>query len=131
MLLDTSGLMCLFDQRDVRHSPATKYYDTATQRLAHNYVFAEFVALAIARRAPLPSALQFIDAIQHSDEIRVVWVDTDLHQRAMELLAERSDKRWTLCDAVSFVLMRGNEIGQALTTDHNFKQAGFARLLDR
>ena len=131
MLLDTSGLMCLFDQRDVRHASATKHYDSAIQRLTHNYVFAEFVALAIARRAPLTDALRFIDAIHHSNEIEVVWVDSDLHGRAMRLVAERVDNRWTLCDAVSFVLMRGNKIGEALTTDHNFEQAGFVRLLDR
>ena len=53
MLLDTSGLMCLFDQRDVRHASAISHYESATRRLVHNYVFAEFVALAIARRAPL------------------------------------------------------------------------------
>jgi predicted nucleic acid-binding protein len=131
MLLDTSGLMCLFDQRDIRHEPAARHYDSATRRLTHNYVFAEFVALAIARRAPLVDAMQFIDAIHHSDEIEVVWVDPGLHDRAMRLLAERQDKRWTLCDAVSFVLMSDNKIGEALTTDHNFDQAGFVRLLNQ
>ena len=131
MLLDTSGLMCLFDQRDNRHALATKQYESATRRLIHNYVFAEFVALVIARRAPLSEALRFIQAIHLSDEIEVVWVDRGLHEQAMRLLAEREDKRWTLCDAVSFGLMRGAKIGEALTTDHNFEQAGFIRLLDR
>src|SRR5258706_4258721 len=131
MLLDTSGLMCLFDQRDLRHALATKQYESATQRLIHNYIFAEFVALAIARRAPLADTLRFIQAIHRSHEIEVVWVDSDLHERAKQLLAEREDKRWTLCDAVSFVLMGANKIGEALTTDHDFEQAGFVRLLDR
>ena len=75
--------------------------------------------------------LRFMQAIHLSDEIEVVWVDRGLHERAMRLLAEREDKRWTLCDAVSFDLMRGAKIGEALTTDHNFEQAGFIRLLDR
>jgi predicted nucleic acid-binding protein len=73
MLLDTSGLMCLFDQRDSRHAAAAKHYDAATERLTHNYVLVEFVALEIARRAPLANAIGFIDAVQHSDEIEVVW----------------------------------------------------------
>jgi predicted nucleic acid-binding protein len=47
----------------------------------------------------------------------------------MRLLAEREDKLWTLCDAVSFILMSANGIGEALTTDHDFEQAGFVRLL--
>lgn len=131
MLLDTSGLMCLFDQRDTRHALATKHYESATRRLIHNYVFAEFVALAIARRAPVADALRFIQSIHHSNEIEVVWVDGGLHEQAMRLLAEREDKRWTLCDAVSFILMGASKIGEALTTDHDFEQAGFVRLLDR
>jgi predicted nucleic acid-binding protein len=80
MLLDTSGLMCLFDQKDNRHILATRQYESATRRLIHNYVFAEFVALAIARRAPVTDALRFIDSIHHSKEIEVVWVDSGLHE---------------------------------------------------
>ena len=131
MLLDTSGLMCLFDHRDSRHAAATKLYNSASQRLTHNYVFAEFVALAIARRAPLIHALPFIEAIQRANEIKTVWVDRNLHERAIRLLTERQDKLWTLCDAVSFVLMNDERVQQALTTDHDFEQAGFERLLSQ
>jgi predicted nucleic acid-binding protein len=131
MLLDTSGLMCLFDQREVRHAFAIRHYESATQRLVHNYVFAEFVALAIARRAPLADALRFIEAIHRADEIETVWVDPQVHESAMRLLIQVDDKRWSLCDAVSFLLMTAYSISHALTTDHNFEQAGFVRLLDR
>jgi predicted nucleic acid-binding protein len=122
--------MCLFDQRDMRHAAATRHYDSAVQRLTHNYILAEFVALAIARRAPFKSALQFIEAIYHGDDVEIAWIDMGQHDRAMKLLKERPDKRWTLCDAVSFSLMAGRKITEALTTDHNFEQAGFARLLN-
>ncbi|MGZ8844760.1 MAG: type II toxin-antitoxin system VapC family toxin [Pyrinomonadaceae bacterium] len=131
MLLDTSGLMCLFDQRDSRHASATKLFDSANRRLTHNYVFAEFVALAIARRAPLSQALLFIEAIHNSDEIKTVWVDPSFHERAIQLLTARHDKLWSLCDAVSFVLMNDESVERALTTDHNFEQAGFVRLLSQ
>ena len=127
MLVDTSGLMCLFDQRDFRNASATKEYDSARRRLSHNYVFVEFIALAIARCAPLHDALHFIEAIYHSDEVEVVWVDPGLNEQAMRLLTERSDKRWSLCDAVSFVVMKEKGLLDALTTDHNFEQAGFVR----
>jgi predicted nucleic acid-binding protein len=131
MLLDTSGLMCLFDRRDSRHSNATEIYESASHRLSHNYVLAEFVGLVIARRAPKTQALQFIDVIARGDEIEVVWVDRELHDRAMRLLVQRHDKTWSLCDAVSFVLMNEKRELEALTTDHNFEQAGFLRLLDQ
>ena len=40
-----------------------------------------------------------------------------------------SDKTYSLCDAVSFVLMRGRGMTDALTTDRHFEQEGFRRLL--
>jgi predicted nucleic acid-binding protein len=74
-------------------------------------------------------ALGFIGAIGFSEEIEVIWVDHDLHDRSMALLNQRNDKAWSLCDAVSFVVMKERGIFEALTTDHNFQQAGFIRLL--
>ena len=129
MLLDTSGLMCLFDKGDSRHAEAIKQYNSARRRLTHNYVLAEFVALAIARRAPREEALRFVDALLNGDEIVIAWVDRDLHQRSMLLLNQRKDKSWSLCDAVSFVMMKEQRTQEALTTGHNFEQAGFVRLL--
>ena len=47
----------------------------------------------------------------------------------MKLLFERQDKTYSLCDAVSFVLMRRRGMTDALTTDQHFEQEGFVRLL--
>jgi len=47
----------------------------------------------------------------------------------MELLIAREDKTYSLCDAVSFVLMRQRGMTDALTTDRHFEQEGFVRLL--
>lgn len=35
----------------------------------------------------------------------------------------------TLCDAVSFLIMRERQFREALTTDRHFEQEGFIRLL--
>lgn len=129
MLLDTSGLMCLLDKRETRHGRATDLYNSALRLICHNYVLAEFVALTIARGVPRPAALQFMDAIARSGEIEVFWVDKELHERALQLLSQRMDKAWSLCDAASFVVMEDQGVSEALTTDHNFEQAGFTRLL--
>jgi predicted nucleic acid-binding protein len=130
MFIDTSGLMCLFDAGDHRHSPAIKHFESTTARLTHNYVLAEFVALATARRAPRKEALRFVDALASDAEVDVKWVSPELHERAMRLLFERGDRAWSLCDAVTFVIMADEHIVDSLTTDHHF-QIGFVRLLDR
>ena len=129
MLLDTSGLMCLFDRRDFRHQNAFEFYNAAPTRLTHNYVLLEFVALAQARNVPRAEALTFIADLFDDPEVEVIWVDTNLHQDALALLQERLDKTWSLCDAVSFLLMQQRSLTEALTTDHHFEQAGFIKLL--
>ncbi len=79
---------------------------------------------------PRKSVLAFVTDLQESSDVEVVYVNERLHRAALRLLQKRLDKAWTLCDAVSFVLMRELKIEEALTTDHHFDQAGFARLLN-
>ncbi|MFN0279480.1 MAG: type II toxin-antitoxin system VapC family toxin [Pyrinomonadaceae bacterium] len=74
--------------------------------------------------------LEFASNLLIDSEISLVWVDESLTLRAVDLLNDRSDKIWSLCDAVSFVLMEEQGITEALTTDHDFEQAGFIKLLD-
>ena len=129
MLLDTSGLMCLFDRRDFRHQDAVDFYDAARVRLIHNYVMAEFVALAQVRGLPRAMALNFVADFLDDPEVEVSWVERNHHQAALALLRKFGDKTWSLCDAVSFLFMQQREMTEALTTDHHFEQAGFTRLL--
>ena len=69
-----------------------------------------------------------MDLLDNPD-IETVWVDEQLHREAMQLLIDRQDKTYSLCDAVSFVLMRQRKTTTALTTDRHFEQEGFVKLL--
>ena len=129
MFLDTSGLLCLHHAAEREHVAAVVHFDASPVKLTHNYVLAEFVALAQARGFPRQEALEFVADLQDSSEVTVVYVSEQLHRQALRLLHERLDKSWSLCDAVSFLLMQGLSISQALTTDHHFEQASFVRLL--
>jgi predicted nucleic acid-binding protein len=129
MFLDTSGLLCLHNRAESFHAQARTLYHAAHDRLTHNYVLAEFVALANARRLPRMAALTFIVDLVGNPDIETAWVDVTLHREAMDLLLARQDKTYSLCDAVSFVVMRQHHLAEALTTDHHFEQEGFQRLL--
>jgi predicted nucleic acid-binding protein len=129
MLLDTSGLMCCFDADEGRHVAAMSLYDSAAVRLIHNYVLAEFVAPCQARGLPREASLDFASEILRDSDVEVVWVDPAAHEKAMQMLRNQLDKSYSLCDAVSFVLMEQRNLTGALTTDHHFDQAGFQRLL--
>jgi uncharacterized protein len=129
MLLDTSGLLCLQYKTESLHTQALSEYQKANNRLTHSYIISEYVALANARRFPRLSALTFVVDLLDNPDIEVVWVDESLHREAVELLLARQDKSYSLCDSVSFVLMRQRGIVNALSTDKHFEQEGFNRLL--
>ncbi|MFN7944810.1 MAG: PIN domain-containing protein [Blastocatellia bacterium] len=130
MFLDTSGLMCLLDHRDHRHVKALEFYRPARIRIISSYVLAEYVALAQVRGMPRRQTLEFSAEILEDKTVEIVWVTESLHLRALQLLRARQDKTYSLCDAVSFVLMRDYGIHEALTTDRHFEQEGFTRLLE-
>ncbi len=129
MLLDTSGLLCLLHKDETQHAEAMRLYSHADRRLTHSYVLAEFISLAQARGFPRPKALAFSERVLADITVELIWVDEAIHRQALELLQARPDKTYSLCDAVSFVLMRARGVQDALTTDKHFEQEGFIRLL--
>jgi predicted nucleic acid-binding protein len=129
VLLDTSGLLCYLDRSDARHGDAIALFRSAPVRLTHSYVLSELIPLCEARRVPRSRALVFMHDLLDSPHVEVVWVEQSAHRAAMALLEERPDKTYSICDAVSFLLMRQRGITGALTTDRHFEREGFVRLL--
>ena len=129
MLLDTSGLYCYLYEGDARHREAVRLLDSAQVRLTHSYVLAELVALCTTRGIDRQMTLSFVSELAGAPEVGVVWVGEAEHRSAMDLLRARQDKLYSLCDAVSFLLMRERGLTEALTTDRHFDQEGFVRLL--
>ncbi len=129
MLVDTSGFLCLLHKDEPEHHAAVTIYDAARACLTHNYILAEFVPLSQVRGLPREKSLTFSESILTDSAIEIIWVDAGLHHKAVELMQVRQDKTYSLCDAVSFVIMRERQITEALTTDKHFSQEGFIRLL--
>ena len=130
MLLDTSGLLCLLHKDEPQHAETNRLYAQARKCLTHSYVLAEFVPLGQVRGLPREQVLGFLRDLVRAPRVEVVWVSRALHQQAMDLLEARRDKTYSLCDAVSFILMRERNLSEALTTDKHFVQEGFIRLLE-
>ena len=129
MLLDTSGLYSYFDENDSFHARAVEYFDASDSMLVNDYVLAEFIPLCQVRGLNRRKTLAFVEEILASPFIEKVWTTEDHYTQALRLLKERRDKTYSLCDAVSFILMRERGITEALTTDKHFEQEGFIRLL--
>jgi predicted nucleic acid-binding protein len=129
VLLDTSGLLCYVDTADSHHAAARELIGADPALVTHSYVLAEFLPLCHARGLDRTRILRFVFDLVEDGEVNVMWVDAALHRAAVVLLWQRLDKTYSLCDAVSFLLMRELRIREALTTDRHFEQEGSVRLL--
>ncbi len=124
MFLDTSGLVAYLDASAATHGDAETFFHAAPSRLTHR-----FVALCQARKLNRELTLFFVTDLLENPGVEIIWVDELLIRTALEFLKTRSDKGYSLCDAVSFLIMQERTLTEALTTDHHFEQAGFRRLL--
>jgi predicted nucleic acid-binding protein len=134
LFVDTAGWGHLVDPTQKCHSLAATIYRSGRQQgrkfITTNYVIAELVALLTSPlHIPRPSIVAFIESLKAAPHIVIVHVDATLDKQAWQLLTERPDKEWSLVDCSSFVVMQQRDIMEALTTDHNFEQAGFVCLL--
>jgi uncharacterized protein len=129
MLVDTSGLLALLNRSQPFHKLAQRLYQNSTRRLVHSFILAEVVPLARTRGVQSAAIVRFLQEVLVDLDMEFVWVDESLTARAVTLLQQRLDKDYSLCDGVSFVLMRDEGITEALTTDRHFEQEGFQRLL--
>lgn len=130
IFVDTSGWFNLLHVREPEHHHSVELYQSSSIRITTNYILTELVALANSRNIPRKYAQEFIRRVEKDKSVKIIWIDEETHEKAMHLLESRLDKSYSLCDAVSFVVMRENDVTDALTTDRHFRQEGFARLLE-
>ena len=126
----TSGLLCIHDRSDLRNASAIQLFKNAARLFTTNYVLAEFIPLTEARKLDRERSIAFLEDFLNVPRLELIWIDRARHAQAMELLRQRLDKTYSLCDATSFVVMREYGLTEALTTDKHFKQEGFVRLLE-
>ena len=90
------------------------------------YVFDETVTY-LNSRGLHASAVKVGKRLLGSPSVELLHVGEDLFRQAFDLLEHRPDKRYSLTDCVSFVVMRERGISVAFAFDKHFKQEGFSR----
>lgn len=133
VFIDTSGWANAFVKTEPYYTEAStlvKQWEQNNRRvITTNYVLSELIPLFIRMRVPRANSLNHIKVLRAIDWVEIVHIDKSLDQKAWQLLADRSDKEWSLVDAASFIVMQDRGMTEALTADHHFEQAGFACLL--
>ena len=85
------------------------------------------VASFLRRPHERQACVDLLDTIATSEDVERIPADARLWTRGVELYGDRLDKEWSLTDCISFVVMAGRGISDALTADHHFEQAGSRR----
>jgi uncharacterized protein len=125
---DTFFFLALLDSREAFHPPAVKYStDPQLRLLTTEWVLAEF-GNAYSDPRDRPDFISLYRTLSKHQRVTILPADTQLFQRGIDLFAQRSDKSWSFVDCISFIVMRDEEITEALTGDHHFEQAGFTAL---
>lgn len=126
VFVDTSGLFALLVASDANHSKAKRAFQVLEKRRASlvtsSYVLVESYALLL-HRIGFGAVRAFRE--DFAPLLEVVWVDAELHEGALDLLLERGLRRMSLVDVVSFLVMKSQNIDEALAYDRHFEREGF------
>ncbi len=125
VFIDTSGWFAAASRRDYDH-PAVKQYlkESTPPLLTTDYVADESATLFLSRLGHA-AAVRFLDSLQASPRIELIYLKQQSIEAAMRLFRERPDKGWSLTDCTSFVIMKELGLDTALALDDHFRQAGF------
>lgn len=130
--VDTSGFYAILVKDDPMHLRATEILARAARArgrfVTSDYVLDETATLLKARKQGHLAAALF-ETVFTSAVCRVEWMDPDNFEKTRRFFLKHSDQGWSYTDCFSFVVMRQRGLGEALTTDKNFAQAGFRPLL--
>lgn len=74
---------------------------------------------------------KFVAALQKRPDVRIIPQTTELFRRSLEFYAKRLDKKYSLVDCSSMVLMKEQGLNEIYSNDHHFEQEKFTLLLSR
>lgn len=129
--LDTGFLIALEAADDQHHAAAIAAWrdirKTRVRLVTTFYVFDEAVTF-FNNRGHHAKAVEIGETLLASRVVSLVHVDEATFTQAWAEFVRYSDKRYSLTDCASFVVMKRRRIRKALAFDRHFTQAGFERI---
>ncbi|MGH3090576.1 MAG: type II toxin-antitoxin system VapC family toxin, partial [Rubrobacteraceae bacterium] len=133
VFVDSGYLIALEDADDQNHEAARKHWRSLSERRGEppsltttSYVLDE-IATFFNVRGSHQKAVELGGTLLDSASILLIHVNEPVLRDGLDLLRRRPDKRYSLTDCVSFVVMRERDITTAFAFDRHFQQEGFRR----
>ncbi len=82
----------------------------------------------LRRKRDHATALAFLDILESTPRVELLFVTQDLEDEALAWLRRRDERPYSFVDATSFALMRMLGIREAFAFDGDFAAAGFVEL---
>ncbi len=126
---DTFYFLSLMNRTDRTHARCIQF----SQEHRETIVTTAWVLVEVADAWSAPPqrirAGGLLQELPRNPRFRIIPPTQSLLERGIEFYIDRRDKKWSLTDCISFVVMENEGIREALTGDHDFEQAGFVALL--
>ncbi len=132
LFADAGYWIALFNPRDHLHEKAIAVARATQNRsiITSQMILVEFLNYYAAFGQPFRQrAVQVVRSLQHDPAVEIVSQTAQQFEAALTFYAQRQDKRWSLVDCASFLIMQERGITEALAYDEHFQQAGFMPLL--
>lgn len=129
IFVDTSFWIALQLHRDSRHAAARELFVRFGDRslVTSNHVRGETWTW-LKHRAGHSDAVRFLDRLQRTPRLRVLFVGESLEADALRWLGRHDERAYSFVDTTSFAIMRAHRIKEALAFDGDFSAAGFVEL---
>ena len=128
IFVDSGYLVSLELESDQHHADAVNHWQTVRvsdiDLVTTSLVLSEAVTFLNSRRRH-DKAVAVGNWLLQGSGIRMIFVDEPLLMEGWDYFKRHDDKRYSLADCVSFVVMERYDIYTAYAFDRNFNQAGF------
>ncbi len=129
--LDAGYIIALEAEDDQNHQKALDHWQIFVINLpplvTTSYVLDEILTFFNSRNRHA-KAIEIGKNLLTSQAIELIHVDTKLFNDGWNYFQKYDDKRYSLTDCISFVVMENRRIKKALTFDKHFAQAGFEKI---
>jgi predicted nucleic acid-binding protein len=126
---DTAYYLALINPADDAHGIANERTKDFTGRIVTTTSVLNEIGNHLSHHSNRQLFGAIVDRVTEDPDVRLVYVERELFDDAVELYRKRPDQSWSLTDCSSFLVMSRLGLTDALTTDRHFLQAGFRALL--